>query len=181
MRRISGLFVVSALLALSPSVPCRAKPAVHGAPIVGHAVTQIALNEDKVTHYIAATPIFDTIFTKIEHNPATEADPRLLAGLNATARRYGFVDYTDYELVADNIVWILTGIDPLSRKYIGIPAVTHEQAANVVADKSLSAREHKRRIEVLHAQMLTAAPVKFAGNIALVSKYYDQLLAAKQN
>lgn len=166
---------------VAAAAPSAAKSNSHTAPITGHTVTQIALSEDKITHYLAARPIFAATFSKTEEERSAEADPRVLAGLNATARRFGFANYADYEAVADNIVWILTGIDPFSRKYIGIPAVTHEQAANVVADKTLSAKEHKRRIEVLHAQMLTAAPVKFAENVTLVTKYYDQLIPTPQD
>lgn len=181
MRRIFDVCIIGAVMIVAAAVPAAAKSNSHAASIAGHSVTQIALSEDKVTHYIEARPIFAAIFAKTEHEPAAAADPHVLAELNMTARRYGFANYADYELVADNIVWILSGIDPLNRKYIGIPAVTHEQAANVVADKTLSAKEHKRRIEVLHAQMLTAAPVKFADNVALITKYYDQLIPAPQN
>ncbi len=58
--------------------------------------------------------------------------------LNETARKNGFADYADYESVAINIVWILTGVDPLSKKYIGVQAVTKQEAAIVLADKALT-------------------------------------------
>src|SRR5579863_10374818 len=174
MRHGFGILLACSVLAVSP--PALGKQAARTAPAATHSIQQIALSDDEIAHYIAATPVFDAIISKVQNDPAAP-DPHLLVALNAAAQHNGFADYADYESVADNIVWILTGIDPLSRKFIGIPAVTHEQAADVVADKSLSANEHKRRIAVLHAQILTAAPVKFADNVALVTKYYDQLLA----
>lgn len=169
------------MFAISSAVPALGRPAIRNPPAADHSIQQIALTDEKITDYIAAAPTVAGLIAKAGDAQAERPDPRLLADLNATARHYGFADYADYELTADNIVWILTGIDPLSRKFIGILAVTHEQAADVVADKNLSPKEHKRRIEVLHAQILTAAPVKFADNVALVTKYYDQLLAARQN
>jgi hypothetical protein len=181
MRQRFG-FVFACLLLFSQSgPPALGKPAIRAAVIAGHSIEQIALSDEKITQYLAAAPALMAILAEVGNGAAKEPDPHLLADLNATARHYGFADYADYALVADNIVWILTGIDPLSRKFIGIPAVTHEQAAVVVADKSLSAKEHKRRIEILHAQILTAAPVKFADNVSLVTKYYDQLLTLKQD
>jgi hypothetical protein len=184
MRHGFGFLLACGVLAVSLAPLAlgkpAAKPTAHTAPAAAHSVQQIALSDDKIAHYIAATPALDAIIAKVRDDP-TAPDPHLLVALNAAAQHNGFADYADYESVADNIVWILTGIDPLSRKFIGIPAVTHEQAADVVADKSLSANEHKRRIAVLHAQILTAAPVKFTDNVALVTKYYDQLLALAPN
>jgi hypothetical protein len=181
MRQTFG-FVFACLLFFSLSGPyALGRPAIRPPVVAGHSIEQIALSDEKITQYLAAAPALTAILAKVGKVPAQEPDPHLLADLNATARHYGFADYTDYGLVADNIVWILTGIDPLSGKFIGITAVTREQAAMVVADKSLSAKEHKRRIEILHAQILTAAPVKFADNVSLVTKYYDQLLTLKQD
>jgi hypothetical protein len=175
-------FVLACLLLFSLSGPhALGKPAIRVPFVAGHAIEQIALSDEKITQYIAAAPALTAILADVGNEAVKEPDPHLLAELNAAARHYGFADYADYGLVADNVVWILTGIDPLSRKFIGITAVTHEQAAVVVADKSLSAKEHKRRIEILHAQILTAAPVKFADNVSLVTKYYDQLLTLKQD
>jgi hypothetical protein len=174
-------FVFACLLFFLQPPHAFGKPAIRPPVVTGHAIEQIALSDEKITQYLAAAPALTAILAEVGNAPGQEPEPHLLAELNATARHYGFADYADYGLVADNIVWILTGIDPLSGKFIGITAVTREQAAMVVADKSLSAKEHKRRIEILHAQILTAAPVKFADNVSLVTKYYDQLLTLKQD
>jgi hypothetical protein len=141
----------------------------------GHSVEpirQIELSEEKITQYLAATPAFDAILAKA----AVAPEPRFMRLLNEIARKNGFADYADYESVAVNIVWILTGIDPLSKKYVGVQNVTKQEAAILLSDKSLSPHDHKSRFDTLHAQMLTAAPTKFAANVTLVTKYYDRLL-----
>lgn len=135
-------------------------------------VRQIELSEEKIVQYLTVKPALDAIFAKAAAAP----EPRFMRLLNETARKNGFADYADYESVAINIVWILTGIDPLSKKYVGVQPVTKQEAAILLSDKALSPHDHKLRLDTLHAQMLTAAPTKFAANVALVTKYYDKLL-----
>ncbi len=122
-------------------------------------VRQIELSEEKITHYLAARLAFDEILAKAAAVP----EPGYVRLLNETARKNGFADYADYESVAINVVWILTGIDPLSKKYVGVQTVTKQEAAILLSDKALSPRDHRSRFDTLHAQMLTAAPTKFAG------------------
>lgn len=135
-------------------------------------VRQIELSEEKIAQYLAAKPALDAILAKAAAAP----EPRFMRLLNETARKNGFADYADYEFVAVNIVWILTGIDPLSKKYVGVQSVTKQEAAILLSDKALSPHDHKLRFDTLHAQMLTAAPTKFAANVSLVTKYYDKLI-----
>ncbi len=165
------------VLALASAPVLQAKPLARSA----EPVKQIALSEDEVTRYLAAAPALDAILAKVQAVPGAMPEPRLIASLNATARDFGFADYAGYESVAVNIVWILTGIDPLSKKYIGVQAVTRAEVAALLAGKDLPPEDKKRQLEAYHAQMLSAAPVKFAGNVALVVKYYDQLLAPDAN
>jgi len=164
---------VGLVLALAAAQGLQAKPFARAA----EPVRQIALSEEQVTQYLAAAPALDAILAKVPAGSDAAPDPHLMTSLNATAREYGFSDYASYESVAINIVWILTGIDPLSKKYIGIQAVTRAEVTELLAGKALPAEEKKRQIDAYHAQMLSAAPVKFAGNVALVVKYYDQLIA----
>ena len=170
--RLSCLWV-GLVLALAIAPVLQAKPFVRAA----EPVRQIALSEDELTHYLVGAPALDAILAKVPVGAGAMPDPRLMASLNATARDYGFADYASYESVAVNIVWILTGIDPLSKKYIGVQALTRAEVTELLAGKSLPPEDKKRQLEAYHAQMLSASPVKFAGNVALVLKYYDQLLA----
>jgi hypothetical protein len=145
---------------------------------VPEPVKQIALSEDQVRRYLAATQAIDAILAEVPISSGIAPAPRLMAALNATARAHGFSNYAGYESVALNVVWILSGIDPLSKKYVGISAVTRAEVADLLAGKILPPEEKKRRLEAYHMQMLSAAPVKFASNVALVVKYYDRLLVS---
>lgn len=165
------------VLAVAATPPLQAKPLARGA----EPVKQIALSEDEVTRYLAAAPAIDAILAKVPAGPGAMPEPRLIASLNATARDFGFADYAGYESVAVNIIWILTGIDPLSKKYIGVQAVTRAEVTELLVGKDLAPEDKKRQLQAYHAQMLSAAPVKFTGNIALVVKYYDQLIAPDAN
>ncbi len=102
---------VGLVLALASAPVLQAKPFARSA----EPVKQIALSEDKVTQYLAAAPALDAILAKVPAGPGAAPEPRLMASLNATARDFGFADYASYESIAVNIVWILTGIDPLSK------------------------------------------------------------------
>ena len=163
---------VGLVLAVATAPVLQAKPFARGA----EPVRQIALSEDKVTQYLAAAPALDAILAKVQAGPGAVPEPRLMASLNATARDFGFADYASYKSVAVNIVWILTGIDPLSKKYIGVQAVTRAEVTELLAGKDLPPEDKRRQLEAYHAQMQSATPVKFAGNVALVVKYYDQLI-----
>jgi hypothetical protein len=160
------------VLGAAQALALQAKPLARGP----EPVKQIALSEDQLRRYLAATHALGAILAEVPSGPAPA--PRLMAALNATARTYGFANYAGYESVAINIVWILSGIDPFSRKYVGVTAVTHAEVADLLAGKILPPEEKKRRLEAYHMQMLSAAPVKFASNVALVVKYYDRLLAS---
>jgi hypothetical protein len=164
---------MAAVLAAGQPKMASAKPA----PRTAEPIRQVALSEEKITQFLAARPALDAVLAKAPASAAAP-DPRLLKALNDAARKDGFADYADYETVAINIVWILTGIDPLNKKYVGVPALTKLEVINLLSDKSLSPKQHKLLLEALHMQMLSAAPVKYAANVPLVVKFYDKLLAA---
>ncbi len=168
-HRLLMLGMMAALAASSPGYATAKSPSRAMEPI-----RQIALGDDMLARFIAARPALDDVLAKVAAD--STADPRLMRTLNETARKNGFADYEDYEAAATNIVWILSGIDPLSKKYIGVQAVTKLEVADLLADKSLSLKDHKLLLEALHMQMLSAAPVKYAANVTLVTKFYDKLV-----
>jgi hypothetical protein len=51
---------------------------------------------------------------------------------------------------------------------------------SVKADKSVPEREKKDTLEEFEAALKTARPIQFKENIALVLKYFDQLLPLMQ-
>ena len=52
------------------------------------------------------------------------------------AKKNGFASYDAYNDVIDNITLVLSGFDPVSKKYVGFEAATKAQIAQVQANKT---------------------------------------------
>ena len=161
------------VLALASAPVLQAKPLARSA----EPVKQIALSEDEVTRYLAAAPALDAILAKVPAGPGAVPEPRLMASLNATARDFEFANYASYRIDRGQYRLDIDGHRSAQQKYIGVQAVTRAEVTALLAGKDLPPEDKKRQLEAYHAQMLSAAPVKFPGNVALVVKYYDQLVA----
>ena len=106
-------------------------------------------------------------------------DQKVMGQLEAAAKKYGFASYDDYNNVVDNISLVLGGFDPATKKYVGQEAVLKAQIAELQADKKMPAKDKKEALDELNLALKTPAPaVENKGNIDLVGKYYDKLVAA---
>jgi hypothetical protein len=140
------------------------------------AVKQIALTDKQVDGVIAAAKDMDAISEKMPDNG--KPDPKLTAQLEATAKKYGFASYDDYNNVVDNIGLIMSGIDPATKKYVGGAAVIKAQIAQVQADKKMSAKDKKDALDDLNEAAKAPEPtIENKGNIDLVLKNFDKLAA----
>jgi len=138
---------------------------------------QIALTEAQVTGVLSAAKEMDPITAKIPEN--AKPDPKITAQLEAIAKKNGFTSYDDYNAVVDNIVLVLGGFDPATKKYIGAEAVIKAQIAQVQADKKMPAKDKKAALADLNDALKSPQPaIENKGNIDLVAKYYDKLAAA---
>ena len=107
-----------------------------------------------------------------------QPDAKVIAQLDAVAKKNGFASYDDYNNVTDNIGMVMSGIDPATKKYVGNEAVIKAQIAEVQADKKMSAKDKKEALADLNEALKNPAPaIQNKGNIDLVTKYYDQLAA----
>ena len=139
-------------------------------------VKQIALTDKQVEGVIAAAKDMDALSEKMPENG--KPDPKLTAQLEATAKKYGFATYDDYNSVVDNIGLIMSGIDPATKKYVGGAAVIKAQIAQVQADKKMSAKDKKEALEDLNQAAKAPEPtIQNKGNIDLVVKNFDKLSA----
>ena len=169
----ASLTVISSGSALAQAKPA---PAQQGAPSQPPAFTQMALSEKQIEGVIAAAKDIDAITEKLPEN--AKPDPKVIAQLEAVARKYGFAGYDEYNNVVDNISIVLAGFDPVSKKYVGTEAVIKAQIAQVQADKSMSAKDKKDALaELNQALKAPEPPIENKGNIELVGKYYDKLAA----
>ena len=157
---------------MQKAAPAQAAPPAGQPP----AVKQIALTDKQVEGVIAAAKDMDAVTAKMPQNG--KPDPKLMAQLEATAKKYGFASYADYNGVVDNIGMVMSGIDSVSKKYVGNAAVIKAQIAEVQADKKMSAKDKKAALDDLNQAAKAPEPtIENKGNIDLVVKNYDKLAA----
>lgn len=155
----------------------QAAPAQQAAPVQAPALKQIALTDKQLDGVLAAQKDMDAITEKLPEN--TAPDQKVIAQLDAVAKKHGFASYDDYNNVVDNISLVLGGFDPATKKYVGPEAVIKAQIAQIQADKKMSAKDKKEAVDELNEALKTPAPqIENKGNIDLVGKYYDKLVAA---
>lgn len=146
----------------------------------GEALVQIQLTEAQVQQYIAAEPDMEALLKGAPQATAGDTlDPKFIAKLEAAAKKHKFTNYDEFEAVGGNIEMAIEGIDPKTKKYIGVEAFLKQQIAEVEADAKMSAKDKKAAIDEYNSELKAAAPVKFKSNIDLVLKYYDQLGGAE--
>jgi hypothetical protein len=154
-------------------------PAQQAAPTQQQAPTlkQIALTDKQLDGVLAAQKDVDAITEKLPENAAP--DQKVIAQLDGVAKKNGFSSYDDYNNVVDNISLVLGGFDPATKKYVGTQAVIKAQIAQVQADKKMPAKDKKEALDELNEALKTPSPaIENKGNIDLVGKYYDKLVAA---
>ena len=169
----------AATLASSGTAFAQAKQAApaQAAPAEAPALKQIALTDKQIDGVLAAQKDMDAITEKLPENAAP--DQKVVAQLDAIAKKNGFAGYDDYNNVIDNISLVLGGFDPATKKYVGTEAVVKAQIAQVEADKKMPAKDKKEALDELNDVLKTPAPaVENKANIDLVGKYYDKLVAA---
>jgi hypothetical protein len=141
------------------------------------AMKQMALTEKQIEGVLAAQKDMDAITEKLPDN--VKPDPKVVAQLEAVAKKNGFASYDEYNNVIDNISLVLGGFDPATKKYVGSEAVIKAQIAQVQADKKMSAKDKKEALADLNQALQAPAPtIENKGNIDLVAKYYDKLADA---
>jgi hypothetical protein len=167
-----SLGIASAGSALAQAKPDPAQQAMPQTP----ALKQIALTDKQIEGVISAAKDMDAITEKLPEN--AKPDPKVIAQLETVAKKNGFANYEEYNVVLDNISIVLAGFDPVSKKYVGTEAVIKAQIAQVQADKKMSAKEKKDALaELNQALKAPEPPIEHKGNIDLVGKYYDKLAA----
>jgi hypothetical protein len=140
------------------------------------AVKQIALTEKQVEGVLAASKDVDAITEKLPEDG--KPDPKVIAQLDAVAKKNGFASYDEYNNVTDNIGLVFSGFDPATKKYVGSQAVIKAQIGQVQADKQMTAKDKKDALADLNEALKSPVPpVEYKANIDLVAKYYDKLAA----
>ncbi len=160
---------------MAPAQGGKMAPAPAAAPPPAQQqLKQIALTEKQVDGVIASAKDMDAITMKLQ--PNAKPDAKVIASLEAVAKKNGFASYDEYNNVMDNIGLVFGGIDPASKKYVGAEAVIKAEIAQTQADKKMSPKDKKQALDDLNMALKDPGPeVQNKGNIDLVAKNYDKL------
>ena len=175
-------------LAAAVSIACLAPLAMAAAPGAAFAQTrqpapeealkQFALTEAQIQAFLDAQSEIGPILAKQPQSESDKPDPKVMAQLDAIAKKHKFASYDEFVDVGANISLVMDGVDPKTKKYVGADVVLKKQIAEVQADKKMPAADKKQALEELNDALKSVEPVKFPGNIDLVVKYYDKIVAA---
>ena len=138
---------------------------------------QVKLTEKHIQGFMAA---YDDIAKLYYGADPDKRDPKVDAQAAAVAKKNGFASLAEYEDVSMNITMIMSGIDPQTKKFTEPPEQIKDEIAALSSDKSLPEAEKKEGVAQLEAALTMVKPIQFKENIALVLKYFDQLIPFMQ-
>jgi hypothetical protein len=138
---------------------------------------QVKLTEKHIQGFMAA---YDDIAKLYYGANPEKRDPKVDAQAAAVAKKNGFASFAQYEDVSMNITMIMFGIDPQTKKFTEPPEQIKDEIAALSSDKSLPEAEKKEGVAQLEAALTMVKPIQFKENIALVLKYFDQLIPFMQ-
>src|SRR6266849_9461744 len=153
-----------------------AQPAVQ--PAVQPALKQIKLTEQQVQGFIAAQKDLAAVLEKIHGATSDQLPPQLQAELETAAKKHGFNDFNEYDVIAANITMVMAGIDPKTKAFTDPITAIKNEIAEVTADKTIPDEDKKQMLEELNEALKAVQPIQFPGNIELVRKHYDEIDAA---
>jgi hypothetical protein len=165
-RFLGGLFCTIVALALFDT----------GAAIA-QEVKQIKLTEKRIQGFMAASKDIAKLYDGADPD---KPDPKVEAQAGAIAKKSGFASLAEYEEVSMNIAMIMYGIDPQTKKFTEPPEQIKKEIAALKDDKSVPEAEKREDLAQLEAALKDAKPIQFKENIALVLKYFDQLVPFMQ-
>ena len=108
---------------MAPAQPRQAPPSqMAPAQPAPPPLKQMALTDKQIDGVLAAQKDMDAITQKLP--PNAPPSPKAVAQLDAVAKKNGFASYDQYNDVVENITLVLSGFDPVSKKYVGFEAAT---------------------------------------------------------
>ena len=139
---------------------------------------QIALTEAQIQNFVAAQPDVGAIMAKLPPGAEEKPDPKIMAALDAAAKKHGFASFQDLSVVSGNIGLVMDGVDPATKTYVGAPTMLKRHVAEIQADKRMSAKDKKAAIADMTSELQSMPALKFQANVALVLKNVDAIAAA---
>ncbi|MEH2510721.1 hypothetical protein V1291_002075 [Nitrobacteraceae bacterium AZCC 1564] len=165
----------------SPAPAAKQPPAAQQAAPAPASLKQIELNEKQVESLLAAQKEMDAVSDKLPAGASDNPDPKLQAQFDAIAKKNGFASFDEYGTVYDNVSLVMSGIDPKTKAFTEPPEALKKQIAAVQAEAKIPAKDKKAILDDMNEALKTIEPVKYPGNVTLVTKYYDKLGALMQD
>lgn len=161
-------------LAQAPAAQAQAAPSAQQP----EALNQITLTDSQIQNLLAAQKDMDAIIDKLPEDSDDNLPPKLQAQLEEIAKKNGFATYDAYSDVAANVSLVLSGIDSKTKTFTEPSELLKKQIADITADKKLPEKDKKAALADMNEALQYTPRVQFPANVALVTKYYDQLSAA---
>ena len=150
---------------------------LHPGATAAQEIKQIRLTEKHIQGFVGAAKDMARLYAGT--NP-DQPNPKVEAQAAAVAKKNGFASLDEYDNVWGNVSLVFFGIDPQTKKFSEPPEQIKKEIAALKADKSVPEAEKKEDLAQLEASLKTAKPIQFKENIALVLKYFDQLIPFMQ-
>ena len=139
---------------------------------------QVKLTEKQIQGFIAAHEDMAKLYDDADPN---KPDPKVEAQAEEVAKKNGFANLAEHDLVTMNISIIMSDIDSETKKFTEPAEQIRQQIASLKADKSVPESEKKDYLAQLQDALKNARPIQFKENIALVLKYFDKLPSLEQD
>jgi len=149
----------------------------HNDPATAQEVKQIKLTEKLIQNFMAA---YEDMAKLYDGADSDKPDPKVEAQAAALAKKNGFTSLAEYDDVSTNITMIMSGIDPQTKNFTQPPEQIKQDIAALTADKSVAEADKQEGIAQLETALKIAKPIQFRENIALVLRYFDQLVPIMQ-
>jgi hypothetical protein len=174
MQQMLRVMIAAALAMVLGHVPIPAT----AQSAVQPTVKQIQLTEKHIQSFIDAQKDLAAVLEKIQGATSDQMPPQLQAELETAAKKHGFKDFGEYDLIAANITMVMAGIDPKTKAFTDPITAIKSEIAEVTADKAIPEADKKQMLEELNEALKAVEPIQFPGNIELVKKYYDKIDAS---
>lgn len=135
---------------------------------------QIELSDKQVGGFITAQKDLQPLSAKLLEG-GDKPDDALKGELDTIAKKHGFTDFNDMEIVGANISIVLDGLDPKTGDYTDPVEKMKLELENIKADASIPDDDKKLVIEDLNQEIAAAKPLQFQSNIDVVKKFQPDL------
>jgi hypothetical protein len=138
-------------------------------------VKQVKLTEAQIKGFIAAQPDIAKISEKMQGSTSDKPDPAIQTELEATAKKFGFKSFAEYDDVAANITMVMAGIDPVAGTYTDPVTSIKKEIEEVKANTTMQDKDKQQTLDELNEALKNTQPLQFPENIELVKKFKSDL------